>query len=200
MPLLFISILVILICNKCHLSKISSSKKMEHRPALTAGYPWSLLARVECPNFGHSVLNSQFTKHKFLQMKIVLQQLWMNWQYWNYFSFRKMIRYFHSMPTASTKCVNLEWRSWGRVSEVRAHYPIWPHLTSRLGSPVVEVQATPSTPTARRSRYPTLMEEPTFEKELGVYKVPYNLIFFPKIFVPLPHLIFCPTALIWQGR
>ena len=29
------------------------------------------------------------------------------------------------MPTASTtKCVNLEWLSYGRVSEIRAHFPL----------------------------------------------------------------------------
>ena len=31
--------------------------------------------------------------------------------------------FFRSMPTVFTKCVNLKFRSLGRVSEVRAHYP-----------------------------------------------------------------------------
>ena len=43
--------------------------------------------------------------------KINLQQLWMHCQFWNYFSFRMVIFYFRSIPTASTKCVNLEWQN-----------------------------------------------------------------------------------------
>ena len=35
-----------------------------------------------------------------------------------------VIYYFRSMPSASTKCVNLERRSFGTVFEVRAHYPL----------------------------------------------------------------------------
>ena len=31
--------------------------------------------RVVCPNLGHTVLTLAFTKYKFLQLKIVLQQL-----------------------------------------------------------------------------------------------------------------------------
>ena len=48
----------------------------------------------------------------------------MNCQFWNYFTFWMGNYNFRCMPTASTKCVNFEWRSKGRVSKVRAHYPI----------------------------------------------------------------------------
>ena len=49
--------------------------------------------------------------------------MWLDYQFWNYFSFRMVIYYFRSMPTASKNCVNLECRSKSRVYEVRAHYP-----------------------------------------------------------------------------
>ena len=35
-----------------------------------------------------------------------------------------------------------------------------------------------------------------YDKKVGVYKVHYNLIFFPEISIPFPHLIFFPTASI----
>ena len=72
------------------------------------------LLRTPCPDFLQYI--------KVCGWKIV-QQLWMNCQFRKCFSFLMVIYYFRSMPTASTKCVNLEWRSWDRVSEARAHYP-----------------------------------------------------------------------------
>ena len=69
------------------------------------------MIRVVCPNFGHPALTPSFTKYKFFWWKIVLQHLWMNFQFWNCFSFRMAICCFRSMTTACTKRVNLEWRS-----------------------------------------------------------------------------------------
>ena len=77
-----------------------------------------------CPNFGHPALNPSFTKYNFCRWKIVLQHLWMNFQFWNCFSFRMVICCFRSMTTACTMRVNLGWRSKGRVSEL-GHTTLW---------------------------------------------------------------------------
>ena len=53
-------------------------------------------------------------------------------QFSNWFSFRMVIYFFQSMPTASTNFKNLEWWCSGRVSEVRAHYPTICSLTGNL--------------------------------------------------------------------
>ena len=45
-------------------------------------------------------------------------------QIWNCFSFRMVINYFRSMPTAPTKFVNLEWRREGIVSKL-GHTTLW---------------------------------------------------------------------------
>ena len=44
-------------------------------------------------------------------------------------SVRMVIYFFRSMPTVSTECVNLEWRSWDMVSEVWANYLSWSFRT-----------------------------------------------------------------------
>ena len=64
--------------------------------------PEEAVLRVVCPNFGHLALTSSFTKYKFLQVKN---------NFLSFLSLQMVIYYFHSMHTASTKCVNLEWRS-----------------------------------------------------------------------------------------
>ena len=66
--------------------------------------------QTSCPNF--------VIKKKLCRWKIVLKQLWMNHQFWNCFSFWMVNYYFRSMPTASTKFVNLEWRSKGMMSKL----------------------------------------------------------------------------------
>ena len=76
--------------------------------------------RVVFPNFGHPDLNSSFTKYKFLHMKNSFKTV-VNGLIC--FSFRMVIYYFYSVPTAaSTKCVNLD-------KEVRARCPKLGHTT-----------------------------------------------------------------------
>ena len=70
---------------------------------LIIGYDSLEVQRVVCPTFRHPVLTSSFTKYRFLQVKIDLQQLWMDCQLWNCFSFWMVIYYFRGMPTASIK-------------------------------------------------------------------------------------------------
>ena len=70
-----------------------------------------LHSRVASPNFGNPALTSSVTKYKVLQVKNSFLNC--ECQFWNCFSFRKVIYYLRSMslPTASTTCVILEWRS-----------------------------------------------------------------------------------------
>ena len=61
--------------------------------------------RIVFPNFGHPALTLSFTKYKFLQVKNSFTTV-------NKLSFLKLFQlpdgdYFRSMPTVSTKCVNL---------------------------------------------------------------------------------------------
>ena len=66
-----------------------------------------MCSRAVCPNFGHPDLQLRHAQNINLsRWKIVLQQLWIDRQFWNCFSFRMIIFYFRS-----------------EVSEVRAHYP-----------------------------------------------------------------------------
>ena len=60
-----------------------------------------------CPKFGRYLQNTYF-----FTWKIVLQRLWMDCQLQNCFSLRMMIFYFRRLPTASTRCLIPEWRSY----------------------------------------------------------------------------------------
>ena len=66
-----------------------------------------------CPNVGHSAPTSSFPKYVFLQVKNSFVTIVNGLTVWNCFNFRMVIYYFISMPTASTKWVNWEWRSKG---------------------------------------------------------------------------------------
>ena len=66
--------------------------------------------RIVCRNFGNPTLTLSVTKYNIYRWKIDLQKLWIDCQYWICFSLRMVIYYLRSMPTASTKCVNLEFR------------------------------------------------------------------------------------------
>ena len=65
---------------------------------------YSKVSRVVCPNF-------VMYKIWFLAAIVIERSV---------YSFRMVFYYSRSMPTASSKCVNLEWRREGRVSKVRS--------------------------------------------------------------------------------
>ena len=67
-----------------------------------------MYTRVVCPNFGHPALTSSFTKHTYLKVINIFITILNEPSVLHFFSFRMVIYYFRSMPTAPTKCVNLE--------------------------------------------------------------------------------------------
>ena len=64
--------------------------------------------RVACPNFGLPAQTSSFTKHQVLQVKNNFATIVNELSVLKFFSYRMVICYFRSIPTASAKCVNLE--------------------------------------------------------------------------------------------
>ena len=92
-------------CNKLCVPR-SKRKKTILRINITKKHCW-----VECPNLGHPSLTSSFTRYK-LQ---VSQQLFMDCQFWNCFSFPMVIQYSRSMSTVPTKCINLKLQGRDRV-------------------------------------------------------------------------------------
>ena len=89
-------------------------------PSVHARRP-PMLDRVVCPNFGHPALTSSFKKNTFLQ---VLQQLWMDCQICNCFSFRMVIYYFRSLLFSIYNVRKPRITKLGQGVEVRAHYPM----------------------------------------------------------------------------
>ena len=80
---------------------------------------------VVCPNSGHPVQTSSFTKYNFLQVKNNFATIVNGMSVLKVFSLRMVIYYFRYMPIQHLHTCNiLKWQSLGRVSEVRAHYPI----------------------------------------------------------------------------
>ena len=76
--------------------------------------------RVVCPNIGHAALTASFAKKsKFLQVKNSFATIV------NELSILILFRLLNGdllfSQYASTKCVNLELRSYGRMFEIRAH-------------------------------------------------------------------------------
>ena len=59
-----------------------------------------MYTRVVCPNFGHPALTSSFTKYNFLQVKTSYATIVNELSVLKLFSFRMVIYYFRSMPTA----------------------------------------------------------------------------------------------------
>ena len=65
--------------------------------------------RVVCPYFGHTALTSSFTKYKFFQAKNSFATIVNRLSVLKLFQLLNGILFFlRNMPTASTKCVNLE--------------------------------------------------------------------------------------------
>ena len=88
------------------------------------GSVWISCNRVVCPNFRHPALTPSFTKYKFLQVKNSLQHLWMNFQFWNCFSFRMASYCFRSMTYSLYKMRKPRMTKLGQGVGVRAHCPI----------------------------------------------------------------------------
>ena len=68
------------------------------------------LYRIVSPNIGHPVLTLSFTKYRFLQVKNSFATSANGQSVLKLFqpSYGIIFFYFRSLPTASTKCVNLE--------------------------------------------------------------------------------------------
>ena len=87
-------------------------------------FPSFSLNRVVCPNFGYDSLTSLRSNDTFLQGKNCNNcketdnsEIVLAFEWWYMY-------YFRSIPKALAKCVNIILRSYRRVCEVRAHYPI----------------------------------------------------------------------------
>ena len=100
---------------RCPSTTCPASASPDTNPSRPTLGTWSKLQscyyRVVCPNFGHPVLTSSFTKYRFLQVKNSLAKIVNGLSVLRLFQFRMVIYCFLSMTTASTKCVNLKWRS-----------------------------------------------------------------------------------------